>query len=105
MKLCQCHLVQHQSGCRVSTKDAHIGESDSMRPKLLDLAGIGGALTGWVIFMRHKSWKVVVTTLSVGLWSGSVTIFIIQWITYAVAVNTDGVITTGTVVLHFRSHS
>ena len=85
MKLCQCHLVQHQSVYRVSTKDTHIGESESMSPKLLGLAGMGGVLTGWVIFMRHKSWTVVVTTLSVELWSGSETVFVIQLITYAVA--------------------
>ena len=74
-----------------------MGESDSMSPNLLDLAGMSGVLTGLDIFMRHKSRRVVVTTLSVGLWSGSETIFVIQWITYAVAVNTDGVITTGAV--------
>ena len=104
MKLCQCHLEQHQSVYRGSTKDTHIGESDCMSRKLLDFAGMGGVLTGWVIFMRHKSGRVVVTTLSVDVWSGSETIFVIHRITYAVAVNTDGDITTGGVILHFRLH-
>ena len=63
-----------------------------------------GRCFDWLGNLHATVIPVVVTTLSVGLWSGSETIFVIQWITYAVAVNTDGVITTGAVALHFRSH-